>query len=698
MWDCWPYQRIGARTYMRSTFDRTGGNDFADASHFLYQESDKFNVSLDVGGPGILYFVRYNRWHGSPWHWQVDGKDHVVAETSSEDPTQPWRNAVWIPEKVFPPPLALTWGETQGADLSWVPIPFERSFRMAYARTCYGTGYYIFTQYMKGIELSQPITTWTGTQPPAKDVLKLLKKAGTDLLSSGAGKASRETALPEAHGKLGLKPFQTRTVATLTTAPSMLRALEFSIPRSEALTFGQARLKVTWDGNSQPSIDAPLALFFGTGTLYNRDNRKYLVKAFPMNVTYQKDRVYLACYFPMPFFSSARIELTNNERAGIRDIRWSARLEPYEGPPNHVAYFHATYTDHPKPEPGRALPLLDTNSVEGGGPWSGSFVGTSFIFSHEGILDGVEGDPRFWLDESLTPQAQGTGTEEWGGGGSAWEGGRITSLPFAGHPVGCRNPAEAKNPEDKIESAYRFLLSDLFPFGRRARIALEHGGTNNVDQHYETVAYWYGVPSPTLIQSDTLTIGNKDSELAHKYVSPSGGKPYSIESRYEWGVDTLDGREMYPTQKKTGRITTGTTEFTARIDSRNLGVLLRRTLDYAYPDQRAEVYVKDAADSDAKWEHAGTWYTAGSDLSVFSYPLQELGATQHVPQVSNRRFRDEEFMIPRDLTRNRSAIKVKFEFKPITRPVFPNYPTRTSAWSEIQYQVYCFHMPRITSW
>ena len=34
------------------------------------------------------------------------------------------------------------------------------------------------------------------------------------------------------------------------------------------------------------------------------------------------------------------------------------------------------------------------------------------------------------------------------------------------------------NDEDKIESAYRFLLADLMPFGENAVIRLEHGGTN----------------------------------------------------------------------------------------------------------------------------------------------------------------------------------------------------------------------------
>ena len=81
MWERWAYQRIGARAYMRSTYDRAGGNEGADASHFLYQLADDYNVTLDVEGPGILYFARYNHWHGSPWRYVVDGVDHIVQET-----------------------------------------------------------------------------------------------------------------------------------------------------------------------------------------------------------------------------------------------------------------------------------------------------------------------------------------------------------------------------------------------------------------------------------------------------------------------------------------------------------------------------------------------------------------------------------------------------------------------------------------
>src|SRR5215468_1829398 len=98
-WERWPSQRIGARAYMRSTYDRRGGNEGADASHFLYQQADDFNVTLDVEGAGVLTFARYNHWHGSPWHYEVDGVDHLVKESSSDDPTKPKANSVFIPEQ-----------------------------------------------------------------------------------------------------------------------------------------------------------------------------------------------------------------------------------------------------------------------------------------------------------------------------------------------------------------------------------------------------------------------------------------------------------------------------------------------------------------------------------------------------------------------------------------------------------------------
>ncbi len=865
-WEQWPRQRIGARAYMRSTYDRSGDNEGADASHFLYQEADDFNVTLDVEGSGILYFARYNHWHGSPWHYEVDGVDYIVQETSSADPLHPVEGSVFLPEHLFPEPLAWTWSVTRGADLMWVPIPFERSFRMAYSRTRYGTGYYIYHTYLPGARLSQPIQAWNATEPPARDVLELLRRSGEDI-------APRD--IPTESGTLLLESGGPAELCRL-SGPGTIRALKMTVPREQALALGRARLSITWDERPEPEVDAPVCLFFGAGTLYNRDDREFLVKAFPVNIRFDDEFVHLACYFPMPFFRAARLQLS--EFAGdVCELGYEIRHEPFTGLPRDASYFHATYRDHPDPKPGHDLVLLDTEGLHGAKDWSGSFVGTSFIFSHRAVLHTLEGDPRFYFDDSQSPQCYGTGTEEWGGGGDYW-GGRNMTLPLAGHPVGARNHEEAKSDEDLIQSAYRFLLADLMPFGKRARITLEHGGRNQSREHYETVTFWYGLPSPSLVLTDTVDIGDTASEEAHAYRSPEASPPRTILSRYEWGPDRMNalpwripapepqdfadfvfeadantpyyvwvrgrpllrnnngdaswfqfdgdigteraspehsreygfgnwcdagqdlvyswssGRpedppitvtfdtsgthrlriqprqpfhlidqiwlsstqearpapgetmprndgtggnraeivlgasnavhysggvrvvsdpgeasvrevllvdarefEVFPPHEEVERHTTGISEFTVKLAQDNHGVLLRRTLDYSFPNQRAEVSVADASDGpprgDVHWVHVGTWYLAGSNTCVYSNPPGELGATQHIVQTSNRRFRDDEFLIGAEQTRGRKAIRVRVECVPVNRPLFPGHPLQVEAWSEIRYQTYCFVLP-----
>lgn len=701
MWERWHYQRIGMRTYMRSTYDRAGGNEMADASHFLYQLADDRNVTLDIEGSGVLTFVRFNHWHGSPWHFEIDGTDNVVEETSTADPLHPKPNSVFLPEHAFAKPLAYTWSDTKGADLSWIQMGFEESLRLSYERTFYGTGYYIVQQYLDGIALSQPITPWSTESPPPEDVLALIARAGTDIAPPPGSGGTAEVS-----GTLTLRPKQEHLLWKQ-AGSFVIRLLELSIARQSAAAFENARLVAHWDDRRLPSIDAPIALFYGAGTLYNRENREFLVKSFPMVVRFDEKRIYFNCYFPMPFFQTATISLAGAEQE-IADVKWKIRYQPFLDAPSRVGYFHATYTDQDYAgrgamgAKGNDMVLLNTQMIEGGGDWSGSFVGTSIVFSDNGVLSTLEGDPRFFFDDSQTPQAQGTGTEEWAGGGDYW-GGETMTLPFAGHPAGAKSRRDAVGPEDKIESAYRFLLADLMPFGRNALIQLERGGENDSAEHYQTIAYWYGIPAASLVKSDELAVGDPASEAQHRYASPDASQPYEFTSRYEWGPDTRWGIELFPATSDNGRATKTFSEFDLRIDPDNIGVLLRRKLDYAYPNQRARVLVRDMAEPFSEWKVAGIWYLAGSNTCVFSNggvhsiadfaTKREIGATEHIVQTSNRRFREDEFLLPSALTRDRGAIRIRIEFLPVERPLFPGYPIPELAWSEMRYTAYSFVVP-----
>jgi hypothetical protein len=232
------------------------------------------------------------------------------------------------------------------------------------------------------------------------------------------------------------------------------------------------------------------------------------------------------------------------------------------------------------------------------------------------------------------------------------------------------------------------------PFGKNARITLEHGGTSDSKEHYETVTLWYGRPGATLVRSDSLLVGDVQSETAHGYRSPDASAPYEINSRFEWGVDHVRGSEVFPARTERGRTTTGTSEFTLKLDPKNVGVLLRRRLDYALPNQRAEIDVAEIGADEPVWKAAGTWYMAGSNTCVYSNPRDELGPAQHVVQTSDRRLREDEFLLPLELTKGREAIGLRIRFTPVSRPLFPAHPMAPTGWSEIRYDAYSFVMPQ----
>jgi hypothetical protein len=679
-WERWPILHTGTRTVMRSTFDRAGGNEAADASHFVRQ-NERGLVALDVAGKGTLTFVRTNHWHGSPWRYTVDGRTTEVSESSTADPDHPVAGATFAPAEAFPPLLAPTSTTTRGADLSWVRIPFEKSLEIAYGRSHYGTGYFI-VQLAPQDEMAAPLAHWDGATRPPQQVIDLFERAGTDIAPTDG--------LQHSEGTVQLLAGVPQRVLGIDGAGT-LRALRFVLPRTAASAFARTSLRMTWDDNDVASVDAPVALFFGAGSFVNRENREWLVKAMPVSVRFPPggETVELATYFPMPFARSARIELVSD--VPIDGIAWSARW--LAGPPEEpFGWLHATYHDHGVPVPGQDLVLLDTNGAESRQSWCGTVVGTSMTFSDRAVLSTLEGDPRFFFDDSATPQVQGTGTEEWGGGGDYW-GGQTTTLPFLGHPTGAPSQAMAQSDEDQVEGTYRFLLGDAMPFGKRARLQLEHGGTNESTERYRTVAFWYGAPNACLVASDELHVGDVDDEARHAWVAEGASLPYAVTSRYELGVDHVGTTEIFPTTTDTGRKISVKSELTLRVPIDNAGVVLRRTLDYGEPDQRAEIFVRDGDDDSAPFEHAGTWLTPGSTRCLYANAPTETGTVTPVIETSDRRWKDDELLISERLTRGKKSLRVRVVVTPSQTPLELGGPVSPGAWTEFRYRAYAWLRP-----
>ena len=165
----------------------------------------------------------------------------------------------------------------------------------------------------------------------------------------------------------------------------------------------------------------------------------------------------------------------------------------------------------------------------------------------------------------------------------------------------------------------------------------------------------------SLIETDGLRVGDAATSSS-RYSSPQASPPYTISSRYEWGVDTLNGKVIYPEEQDLGRTTKGTSEFRLRLRPDNLGVLLRRKLDYSFPNQRAEVYI---ADTPSAGKPAGIWYLAVR--IPWSSPTRkknwERRNTRSRPRTASSATTSFSFP-PKLLTRGRKSIRVRIKFTP----------------------------------
>jgi hypothetical protein len=172
-WERWPYQRIGIRAYMRSTYDRRGSNEGADASHFLYQQADDFHVA--DGGAGIPISCGPITGTG-PWHYSRGST--TIQETATADPIVAEKTldrTTFIPEHVRQS-LTWTWSITMGADSTGYRT--IRAVVPVYHRAPVGTAITSLYDRAPSPVATDPLVG-RGT-PPGQDVLDLLGRAGTD--------------------------------------------------------------------------------------------------------------------------------------------------------------------------------------------------------------------------------------------------------------------------------------------------------------------------------------------------------------------------------------------------------------------------------------------------------------------------------------------------------------------------------------
>lgn len=250
-------------------------------------------------------------------------------------------------------------------------------------------------------------------------------------------------------------------------------------------------LRMYWDGEPTPSVEAPLGDFFGLGL-----GEYFLYQSIPLAVGPERA---LNCFFPMPFGQSARITLANESDHQVHAVFFNIDYQSYSHPlPADMLYFHAQYRQA-TPAKGWTNqwkndddPLADDKknpAGEGNYVWMeargrGHFVGvTMSVLQNQDDWWG-EGDDMFFVDGAATPSINGTGSEDYFLGAFGF-GRRAFFYDLFGAPVKGEPTAGSRS------SVYRFHLDSPIPFTKSLRATLEHGHANVRSDNYFSVAYWY---------------------------------------------------------------------------------------------------------------------------------------------------------------------------------------------------------------
>ena len=244
-------------------------------------------------------------------------------------------------------------------------------------------------------------------------------------------------------------------------------------------------LRIYWDDQEQPSVEAPVGDFFGA--TWNA-----FAPLVSLPVCLNPGSAF-NCYWEIPFRSRCRMTLTN---LGLEEITVYYQINyTLTEVPADCAYFHAQFR-RVNPLPYKEVyPLLD--GVRG----RGHYVGTVLAWGTHNNGWWGEGEIKFYLDgDEEWPTICGTGTEDYFCGSYNFENRETKAYqPFTTPYAGLH---QVIKPDGVYKSQmrfgmYRWHIMDPVRFERDLRITLQALGWQSdwtylpLQDDLASVAFWY---------------------------------------------------------------------------------------------------------------------------------------------------------------------------------------------------------------
>ncbi len=335
------------------------------------------------------------------------------------------------------------------------------------------------------------------TRPPLGVSRAITAENPTGALGMGGRAAGPLGPGRKGAASIPLQPGETRTLADI-AGSGLIRHIWITVPaqtEQDWFVYCDLVLRMYWDGEESPSVEAPLGDFFlcGFGAYYP--------------VSSQPIAVYPAggfnCWLPMPFRRGARITVANEHPGVVFPFFYQVDYELEYPHPDELLYFHAQFRRENPTAPGRDYTILD--GVRGKGKYVGTFLAIAALSRYWW----GEGEVKFYLDgDDAYPTICGTGAEDYFGG--AWASktrrsdGTVKETPYHGPLMGLPyiSVNDATRPQHfdammpPCRAMYRWHLPDPVNFHRSIRVTLQQIGFDA--KHYfersddiSTVAYWY---------------------------------------------------------------------------------------------------------------------------------------------------------------------------------------------------------------
>ncbi|MBD3414263.1 MAG: DUF2961 domain-containing protein [Candidatus Aminicenantes bacterium] len=228
-------------------------------------------------------------------------------------------------------------------------------------------------------------------------------------------------------------------------------------------------LRMYWDQEEHPSVEAPIGDFFGVGHGLNRNFSSLAINCSSQGRARN-------CYWYMPFQKSARITATNEGEQTVGAFYYYIDYRELNSLAPDTPYFHAQYRQDMPCVPGENYLILNASG-------RGHYVGCNLSILQRTMGWWGEGDDMIFIDGQEAPSFHGTGSEDYFS--DAW-GMREDENPFYGCPL--------QEPDFKAGSkatVYRHHIPDPIPFRQSIHVSIEHGHDNNRSDFFSSIAYWY---------------------------------------------------------------------------------------------------------------------------------------------------------------------------------------------------------------